>query len=295
MHGKTCLVTGGSAGIGYVAARELARQGASVVIVGRNAERGRAAAASIEREAGRPAAFMAADLSSRTDIARLARAFLAQHPRLDVLVNNAGALFAVRRESVDGIEMTLALNHLGPFLLTNLLGDALHAGARVVNVSSEAHHDVKAFDFDDPQAQRGAYPRGELGSAFYSLALPWAHPGLLQYARTKLANLLFTSELARRWADRGITVNALHPGVVASEFSDGNGMYGWFMRRYMSLRGISVEEGAATTIHLASSPDVAGVNGKYFIERAVAPCSAGANDAGAAARLWQLSAQMCGM
>ena len=296
MDGKICLVTGATAGIGLVTARELARRGAGVVLVGRNAERGAQVTAMIARETGNPAVeFLAADLSSQAQVRELARRFLARHSRLHVLVNNAGALYAVRQESVDGIEMTLALNHLGPFLLTNLLLDALKAAApaRIVNVASVAHEDVDRFDFDDPQATRtrgwGRYPRSELGNVFYSLALPMAHPGLRQYARSKLANILFTRELARRLAGTGITVNALHPGVIASDFGEGNGLYGWFMRRFFRMRGISVEAGAVTSVHLATAPELAQVSGEYFVHRRPAPCSAAARDADAAARLWRLS------
>ena len=183
------------------------------------------------RERGRNTVeFLCADRSSQVEVRGLAREFLARHSRLHVLVNNAGALFALRRESVDGFEMTLALNHLGPFLLTNLLLDALKSGgsARIVNLASSAHEDVEHFDFDDPQATQkrgiGSYPKCELGSVFYSLAMPWAHPAFLQYARTKLANVLFTKELAKRLSGSGVTANALHPGMIASNFSDGNGV-----------------------------------------------------------------------
>jgi retinol dehydrogenase 12 len=299
MKGKVCLVTGATAGIGLVTARELARAGATVVMVSRTRSNGEKAAATIRAETGNDAVeFMAADLSSLADVRRFAGEFLARHPRLDVLINNAGALCALRRESVDGIEMTFALNHLGPFLLTNLLLDALKAAApcRVINVASSAHDDVPAFNFDDPEAKReggiGAYPRSEWGSLFYSLAMPWAHPGFMQYARTKLANLLFTHELAKRLQGTGVTANALHPGVVASNFSDGNGVYGWFMRRFMNARGITPEEGAKTMIYLATSHDVASQSGGYFIECKAAQCSKAAMDAEAAAKLWSLSEAM---
>jgi NAD(P)-dependent dehydrogenase (short-subunit alcohol dehydrogenase family) len=299
MNGKICLVTGATAGIGLVTARELARRGATVVLVGRNAERGRQATETIQRETGNAAVeFLSADLSSQAEVRNLARQFLARYPRLHVLVNNAGAMYALRQESVDGIEMTLALNHLAPFLLTNLLLDALKAAApaRIVNLASAAHEDVDGFDFTDPEAARtgglGSYPRSELASLFYSLALPWAHPGFQQYARTKLANVLFTVELAQRLAGTGVTANALHPGLVASDFAAGNGVYGWFMRRYVGLRGIDVEQGAATSIVLATSPELEQVSGRYFADRRLARCSAAASDREAAAKLWQLSEEL---
>ena len=295
MSGKTCLVTGATAGIGFVTACELARRGATVVIVGRHMTRGVHAVEAIQRASGNASvAFLPADLSSLADVRALAAQFLARHDRLDVLVNNAGALFAVRRESIDGIEMTLALNHLAPFLLTQLLRDALRnaAPSRIVNVASGAHKDVPGFDFDDPQAARGAYPRTELGSTFFSLVMPWAHPGYRQYARTKLANILFTAALARRLDGSGVCANALHPGVVASEFSNGNGVYGWFMRRYMGARGISVQDGAKTSIHVAAAPELEGVSGRYFVERREAQPSAEARDPATAERLWDLSERL---
>jgi NAD(P)-dependent dehydrogenase (short-subunit alcohol dehydrogenase family) len=296
MHDRICMVTGATAGIGLVTARELARLGATVIMVGRNRERGKHMLEAIQRETGsRSVEFIGADLSTQSGVRNLAQQFLARHAQLHVLVNNVGGLFALRQESEDGIEMTLALNHLAPFLLTHLLLDTLKAStpARIINVASEAHEDVKGFDFDDPQAARvggiGAYPRSEPASVFYSLAMPWAHPAFMQYARTKLANFLFTAELSRRLAGTGVTANALHPGMVASDFSTGNGVYGWFMRRFMNLRGISVEAGAATSIYLATSPDVESVTGLYFVDKQPARCSAAASDLGAAARLWRLS------
>jgi NAD(P)-dependent dehydrogenase (short-subunit alcohol dehydrogenase family) len=294
MKNKICLVTGATAGIGLVTARELARMGAEVILVGRDSARCHSAVATIVRDSGNAnVSCLVADLSSQAGVRRLAAEFLATHNRLDVLVNNAGALFAVRRESVDGIEMTMALNHLGPFLLTTLLLDALKAAApaRIVNVASEAHEDVTGFDFDDPQATRG-YPRSEWGSAFYSLAMPWAHPAFRHYARSKLANIFFTTELARRLDGSGVTVNALHPGIVASNFSADNGVYGWFMARFFSFRGISVDEGAKTSLYLASSPEVDGVTGRYFVQCKPQEPSAAARDAGMAARLWQWSEAM---
>ena len=300
MAGKICMVTGATAGIGLVTATELARGGATVIVIGRNRDRCNQVAESIRQGTGNPSVeFLCADLSSQAEVRCLAQAFLTRHKCLHVLVNNAGALFALRRESGDGIEMTLALNHLGPFLLTTLLLDALKAApsARIINISSSAHEDVDQFDFDDPQAasrrrRLGRYPQGELASLFYSLAMPWAHPGFLQYARTKFANVLFTNELARRLAGTAVTANALHPGVVASNFSSGNGVYGWFLQRFLSLRGISVEAGAATSIYLATSEEIATVSGRYFVNKQTAPCADGAKDPVAAARLWQLSEQL---
>lgn len=240
MSGKICMMTGATAGIGLVTARELARNGAKVIVVGRNRDRTSQVADAIRRETGNESVeFLCADLSSQAEVRGLAQSFLARHKCLHVLVNNAGALSALRKESVDGIEMTLALNHLGPFLLTTLLLDALNAAApaRIVNVASSAHEDVERFDFDGPQAVSRShllarYPESELASIFYSLAIPWAHPAFLQYARTKFANVLFNTELAYRLARTAVTANALHPGLVTSNFSSGNGTYGWFMQRF---------------------------------------------------------------
>jgi retinol dehydrogenase-12 len=295
MAGKTCLVTGATAGIGEEAARQLARLGASVVIVGRSPDRCAAAAEAIRRQTGNPAVeAIAADLSSQAEVRRLAAEVAQRHPRLHVLLNNAGALFASRKESADGIEMTLALNHLAPFLLTNLLLDALKAGApsRVVTVSSHAHEMAGGFDFDDPQAKKGAY-RDSAGT-LYALFAPTLHPGFRQYARSKLANLLFTFELARRLEGTGVTANALHPGFVASRFVEGNGVLGWFLRRWVSLLGVSVEEGAKTPVYLTSSPEVEGVSGKYFVKCKQARPSRAATDEAAARRLWQLSEELVG-
>lgn len=302
MAGKTCLVTGATAGIGEVTARELARRGATVAIVGRNQERCETTVAAIRRETGNAAVeFIKADLSSQTEVRHLATEFRARNSRVDVLVNNAGALFELRRESVDGIEMTLALNHLGYFLLTILLLDKLKASApaRIVNVSSDAHQMVKGFNFDDPQARarRGfrAYGQSKVASLLFSMLAPRAHPALLQYAQSKLANLLFTYELARRLKGTGVTANALHPGFVASSFTARNGVFGWFMRRWAALFAVSVEEGAKTPIYLATSPNVEGVSGQYFVKQKPVPSSPASRDDAAARRLWRLSEELCGI
>ncbi|HVZ94950.1 MAG TPA: SDR family oxidoreductase [Phycisphaerales bacterium] len=298
--GKTCLVTGGTSGIGLATARELARQGGTVVITGRDASRAEAAVESIRAESSNPhISFLCADLSSQAEVRRLAREFRAAHSRLDVLINNAGAIFEYKRRTVDGVEMTLALNHLAYFLLTIELLDLLKASSpsRIIVVSSGAHKDVAAFDFDDPQADhpakwRGVYSDSRWRSLFYTLALPWAHPAFLLYAQSKLANLLFTYELARRLEGTGVTVNALHPGVVATNFSSQGGPYSWFMRRFVSFKGITPEEGAKTVVYLATSSDVEPVSGRYFINEKAAESSPASHDANAARRLWELSEQL---
>jgi NAD(P)-dependent dehydrogenase (short-subunit alcohol dehydrogenase family) len=272
MQDKTVLITGATDGIGLVAARELARMGASVVAVGRNADKTAAVVQRIRTETGNPhIEGLLADLSSQQDIHRLARQFTERHARLDVLLNNAGALFHPRRESVDGIEMTFALNHLGYFLLTNLLLDVLKASApsRIVNVSSAAHRRAN-LDFDDLQRKRGYFSFGA-------------------YSASKLANLLFTYELARRLHGTGVTVNALHPGLVASRFAVNNGWLGGVLRGLIWAFGISPEQGARTLMYLASSPEVEGVTGEYFQNEKIVKSSPASHDEAAARRLWEIS------
>jgi NAD(P)-dependent dehydrogenase (short-subunit alcohol dehydrogenase family) len=198
--------------------------------------------------------------------------------------------------------MTLALNHLAYFLLTNLLLDTLKASApaRVVNVSSRAHEDVKGLDFDDLQGRARArrfwgYGESKFASLLYTLLAPTRHPAFLQYARSKLANLLFTYELARRLAGTGVTANALHPGFVASRFMAGNGALGWFLRRWAGLFAVSAEEGAKTVVYLATSPEVEGVTGRYFVRQKPVPPSPASRDEAAARRLWQLSEELTGL
>ena len=276
MVGKTVVVTGATSGIGEVAARELAAKGARVVVVGRSPEKCEATGAMIRRETGSQAVeTVVADLSSQASVRRLAEELKARCPKLDVLVNNAGAIINPRKTTVDGIEMTWALNHLAYFLLTDLLLDTLKAAgpARIVSVSSEAHRMVSKVDFDDPQ-----------GSKKYGA---WH-----AYGQSKLANVLFTRELARRLEGSGVTANCLHPGLVRTNFTTGEGFLYWAMRRIASVFAISPEEGAKTTIHLASSPEVEGVSGQYFAKSQQATASAAGRDDAAARRLWELSEQM---
>jgi retinol dehydrogenase 12 len=279
MVGKTCLVTGATAGIGQITARELARKGATVVVVGRSLARCEATAGAIRQETGNPSVeFLVADLSSQAEVRKVAREFQAGHNRLDVLLNNAGAMFTKRLESVDGIEMTFALNHLGYFLLTNLLLDPLKATApsRVVNVASDAHRYVSKVDFDDPQGRK-------------------KYGGIHAYSQSKFANILFTYELARRLTGTGVTSNCLHPGFVASSFTAGNGAMGWMMRRAASLFAISPDAGAKTSTYLASAPEVEGVTGRYFFKEKPAESSKTTHDEAAAARLWDLSEELTGL
>jgi retinol dehydrogenase 12 len=275
MHGKVCVVTGATSGIGVVTAQTLARQGATVIVVGRHPERGAATVSRIQQETGNSAVeLMVADLSAQAQVRRLASEMQHRFPRLDVLINNAGALFTERQLSQDGIEMTFALNHLAYFLLTNLLLDPLKASvaARIINVSSEAHRGA-ALDFTDLQGQRN-------------------YGGWRAYARSKLANILFTYELARRLEGTSVTANALHPGFVATNFGRNNRGIMAMGFRILQLAAISPEAGARTIIHLASAPEVKDITGRYFVQQKAVRSSQASYDCAAAERLWQVSAEL---
>ncbi|CAN5689467.1 SDR family oxidoreductase [soil metagenome] len=277
LSGKVCLVTGATAGIGLVTARELARQEATVLISGRNPEKTQATVRQIREQTGNERVdSLLADLSSQAEVRRLAQEFRDRHDRLDVLINNAGAMFMERLESVDGIERTFALNHLAYFQLTNLLLDRLQAASpsRIINVASDAHRGA-TLDFDDLQGHR-------------------RYRGFPAYCRSKLANLLFTYELARRLEGTGITVNALHPGFVATNFFQGNGPIGWLMRRASGLVAIAPEAGARTTIYLATSPEVEGVSGQYFVKQRPVESSPKSKVKAAMERLWRVSEDLTG-
>jgi retinol dehydrogenase-12 len=268
MIGKICLVTGATDGIGKVTVRALAERGATVIGVGRDPDKIQATLADIGDTPG-SVTFLTADLSSQADIRALAEAFKSQHDQLHVLVNNAGALFNSYRETVDGIEMTFALNHLGYFLLTNLLLDRLttSAPARIINVSSNAH-EGSTISFDDLGYRR-------------------SYSGWTAYGASKLANILFTYELARRLDGTGVTVNAVHPGFVNTNFQRAAGL---------NMRGpLTSEEGADTQIWLATAEELAGVTGKYFVRRRDRRSSEVSYDEGMAAHLWETSAEMVGL
>jgi len=273
------MITGANAGIGKITALELAKQGAQVVMVARSQARGAEAQADVITASGnRDVHLLQADLSSQAEIRKLAAQFKRDFTRLDVLVNNAGAFFNRRQFSVDGFEMTFALNHLGYFLLTHLLLDALQASApaRIINVSSDAHRGAK-IDFDDLQAERG-------------------YAGFRVYGISKLANVLFTYELARRLEGTGVTANALHPGFVATNFGRNNGfvvdkLFGLLGRFFAK----SPQEGAETSIYLAASPAVAGVTGQYFVDKKAVKSSPASYDADAARRLWEISEELVGL
>lgn len=275
MKDKVCLVTGATSGIGEVTARELAAKGATVIVVGRSEARARETVDAIRKATGSESvSALIADLSSRRDVATLADQFLAKHDRLDVLMNNAGAVYYSRQESVDGVEMTLALNHLGYFDLTRRLLEILKKtpGARVVSVASGAHH-KGTIRFDDLQGKLSYNP-------------------LRAYAQSKLANVLFTRELAARLSGTGVTANCLHPGVVATRIGEGNrsaGIISFGMNLFFRIFGISAERGARTMLHLATSPDVAKVTGQYFSNEREARISREAQDAGVQRRLWEVT------
>lgn len=276
MKGKTCFITGASSGLGKAAAVDLARLGASLVLACRTPEQGLRTAEEIQKETGnRSIDFLAADLSSQAEIRKLAQEYQSRFPAPHVLINNAGLALRKRTLTTDGIETTLAVNHLAYFLLTNLLLDTLKNSGhptRIVNVSSDAHHSG-TIDFDDLQFEQG-----------YSA---WR-----AYARSKLCNLYFTYELAKKLEGTNVTVNALHPGAVATRvFRD----VPLPIRALILLLTKSPQKGAQTTVYLASSPDVEGVNGKYFKNKAEANSSSLSRDSNSAQRLWEISAKLTGL
>ncbi|WP_420127877.1 SDR family NAD(P)-dependent oxidoreductase [Longimicrobium sp.] len=274
MQGRVCVVTGATAGIGQAAATELARRGATVVLVARSREKAERSRADIVRAVGHEGVgIVLADLSVQAQVRAAAAEILRRWPAVHVLVNNAGLYTRRREETADGIEMQLAVNHLAPFLLTSLLLDPLRAAApaRVVTLSSGAHH-FAAPRWDD-LGMRGGYN------------------GLRQYANTKLYNVLFTRELARRNPPQALTANTLHPGVVATEILFG----GWAPLRLFKRWMRTPEQGARTAVYLASSPDVATVTGEYFQDERPSRLSRAALDDDAARRLLEISERMTGL
>lgn len=275
MSGRTVMITGANSGIGKATAMALAGMGADLVLVCRDQGRGEAAMAEIsEQRGGGDIELLLADLGSQSQIRRVASEFLATPRPLHVLINNAGLIIRDRTETEDGIEATFAINHLGPFLLTELLLDRIKesAPARIVTVSSVAHKFGK-LDFDDLNST-GKYR------------------GMRVYGRSKLANILFTRELAERLEGTGVTANAAHPGSVASRFGQNNSGPMAAMTKVMAPFIRSPEKGALTSIYLATSPEVEGVTGKYFANSKEKQPSKAATSEENAHKLWEISQQM---
>lgn len=278
LDGKVCLVTGATRGIGYATASGLANAGAKVILVGHHQGRGEEAQSKINRIADREASqFFSADLSSMEAIEVLAEDVKAQYDRLDVLINNAGAYFLGSKASVDGYEMTFALNHLNYFKLTLLLLDLILKSepARIINVSSGSHRKV-TIDIDELRQKKGFY-------------------GFRAYGQSKLANLLFTYELDRRLPGDEVTVNALHPGFVRSHFGKQNLLMRPVMAVLHFLFGKSPEEGAETPLYLATSREGGEKSGKYFIDKQMVDSSPQSYDECLAAELWELSKELSGL
>lgn len=273
LRGKRCLVTGATSGIGKVTATALAQMGAELVIHGRNQEKTEKTVKEIQSASGNPnLSYLLADFSNLDQVRDMAEKFQEKHNRLDILVNNAGAFFNRRVTSQHGVEMTFLVNHLAPFTLTNSLLDLLKKSSpsRIINLSSEGHRQG-SLDLNDLNFNKGYF-------------------GMKAYGRSKLANILFTVELARRLEGSGVTVNAVHPGHIATDMWKNNfGILGPLLKWIMEQVALSPQEGAENTIYLASSPEVADISGKYFIKNQPASPSADALDPDLARQLWAIS------
>jgi NAD(P)-dependent dehydrogenase (short-subunit alcohol dehydrogenase family) len=272
MQGKVVVVTGGTSGIGQVAAETLAGQGARIVLIAR--DQTRAAESMAKLRAAGPSAEHSlhfADLSSIVQTRRVGEQIAAAEARIDVLINNAGAVFGHRQLTPEGLEMTFATNHMAYFVLTQALRERLTAtpGARIVSTSSTSHTSGK-LDFEDLQSAK-------------------AYSAIRTYGKSKLCNVLFTRELARRLAGTGVTANCLHPGFVASRFGSQSGGWMQFITPMAHLFAIAPQQGADTIIYLASAPQVAGMSGLYFYKRKPISTSPAGQDDAAAARLWEVS------
>lgn len=277
MHGKVVVITGGTSGIGQVAAETLAGMGARIVQVARDKTRGQAALERLRQIApGMAHSIHYADLSRLAEMNRVAAAIAAAEPRIDVLINNAGAMFGTRQITRDGLELTFALNHMAYFVLTHNLRDRLveSAPSRVVNTSSDAHRGGK-LDFSDLQSAEG-------------------YAGFKVYGRSKLCNILYTRELARRLAGTGVTANCLHPGFVSTRFGDQSGGMLSLGIRLAKIFAISPRKGAETLVYLASSPDVAGASGGYYYKCRPTTPTREAQDDHAAQRLWMETVKLAG-
>ncbi|HEV2988930.1 MAG TPA: SDR family oxidoreductase [Candidatus Angelobacter sp.] len=278
MHGKVVVITGATAGIGQVTSEKLAGMGARMVLVARDKTRGEAALTRLRQIAPRVQhSIYYGNLSRLSEMKRVAGEIAAAEPRIDVLINNAGALFGFRQVTEDGLELTFATNHVSYFVLTHGLRKSLLAAApaRVINTSSDAHKRRK-LDFNDLQSEKN-------------------YRGFPVYGRSKLANILFTSELAKRLAGTGVTANCLHPGFVATGFGDHSGGFFSYVIRAAKVFAITPEKGAETIIYLASSPEVAGTTGKYFYKCRPATPTKEARDDESAKRLWLETAKLAGI
>jgi NAD(P)-dependent dehydrogenase (short-subunit alcohol dehydrogenase family) len=275
MEGKVALITGGTSGIGRAAAAALAAMGAEVVVTGRSKERGEAAVRGIRETSGNErVSLVLADLAAQAEVRALAEGFRERHARLDVLVNNAGLIQSQRTQTPDGLELTLAVNHLAPFLLTNQLLDMLKASApsRIVTVSSEARRGA-SINFEDLQSMRRYRP-------------------FQVYGMTKLANILFTYELAERLEGTGVVANCLHPGAVNTNFGNNNRSLGTLIFRTFKPFMRSPEGGADTIIYLASSPEAEEMTGRYLMDRKVVSSFEEPHDETTQKRLWEVSEEL---
>jgi retinol dehydrogenase-14 len=275
MEGKVVLITGGTSGIGRAAATALAAMGAEVVVTGRSRERGESAVEEIRNTSGNEkVSLMLADLAVQAEVRGLAEEFRGRYDRLDVLVNNAGLIQSRRAETPDGLELTLAVNHLAPFLLTNLLLDLLKESApsRIITVSSEARRGAE-IDFDDLQSER-------------------RYRAFKVYGMTKLANILFTYELAGRLERTGVVANCLHPGAVNTNFGKNDRGVGTLLFRAFKPFMRSPDQGADTLIYLASSPEAGDMTGKYLTDRKVVSSSDEPHDEATRKRLWEVSEEL---
>jgi len=278
MQGKTVVVTGATSGIGEVAALELAGKGARIVFIARDRNRGEVTLAKLNAKApGLSHQVHYADLTRLAEMKRVAAEIAASEPRVDVLVNNAGAAFAQRQVTADGFELTFALNHLSYFVITAGLRERLLGSipARIVSTSSSAHRGMNV-DLDDLQSGKN-------------------YSSLKAYGRSKLENILFTRELARRLQGTGVTANCMHPGVVATRFGHESGGVLQPLLKTVQIFAITPEKGAETIVYLASSPDVAHVSGEYFVKNKIAGTSSAARDMTVAAALWRKTAELTGV